>query len=383
MRLVNLRDNINLSSQHFAGGLTWQCEKLTFEILKGLEKDWNNLYLSASEENYFFDHHYIINSLPLLNKYKPKILTIWDDKELIGLIILRTDIGYGKLPLPFWRPALHFEQYLGTPIVSAHKEDKFALALCKWLDNAPLHCGFLNLAMLSCDSDISKAIQKHCNQEGRLFFRVNSFKRAAIMPSQHNGLDPEKLMSTSRRKNIRKSMDRLSQLGNIRIERLSKESDLISWIDHFFALEDTGWKHENGSSILSCAYEAALYREIIKAAFHRKNLIFTRLCLDGEALAYTLDIASGQHGYCLKSAINHDYRKYSPGIIMEFETLKYYLEQHHYTHLDSCTAPDNHLLNELWPDKIAISDLVIERKGFLFSMIFRAIYAIKSKNNSV
>lgn len=364
-------------------GLSWKCEELNHDIAHSLQADWNDLSDAMSEENYFFDPHYIINSLPLLKKYKPKILTIRDNKQLIGLTILRTDIGYGKLPWPFWRSAMHFEQYLGTPIVRNGKENEFATALCKWLDKAPFHCSFLNIAMLSLDSDVSRAIQNHCHQEKRLFLRANSYKRAAILTLKHHDIDPEKLISSNRRKSLRRNMNKLSKLGDVTIERLIKECDLESWISHFLALENTGWKHEKGSSILSCENETRLYKQIIIEAFHRENLIFSRLCLDGKAIAYTLDIASGSRCYCLKSAIDQEYRKYSPGVLMEFETLKYYLDQNHYTYLDSCTAPDNDMLNALWPDRIAISDLVIERKGFIYAMIFRIVRAIKSNNHVI
>ena len=142
-------------------------------------------------------------------------------------------------------------------------------------------------------------------------------------------------------------------------------------------MENTGWKQESGSSLLSCEKETALYRQIVRNAFVKGDLVFTRLCIDEKPIAYTLDITAPPWGFCLKSAIDQDYRKYSPGVMLEVETLKFHNSQNRLSLIDSCTSPDNAMLNELWPDRKPICDIVIARKGLPFSAIFRAIRKIK------
>ncbi len=378
MNLAILSANATGPSQSTASGLSWQCDPLTLDIAQALEVEWSDLSAAASEQNIFTYPWFVIPSLPLLAKLKPKLLAIRAEGVLIGLVTLRADAGYAKLPVPFWRTAMHYEQFLGTPLVRAGYENKFVAGLCEWLDRAPLGCCFLNLAMMSADSKVAEAIADHCRRDARQFLETNRFQRAAIVPARSHGVEPEQLLSPSRRKSLRKAMRNLSKQGAVTVERLCEESDLEPWLAQFFAMENTGWKHGNGSSILSCANETALYKQIVHTAFHQKNILFSRLCLDGKPIAYTLDIASGPQGYCLKSAIDQDFRKFAPGVLMEFETLKYYLGQERYAHLDSCTSPNNTMLNELWPDRKPVTDLVIGRKGTVFTMIFKAIHALKS-----
>ena len=116
---------------------------------------------------------------------------------------------------------------------------------------------------------------------------------------------------------------------------------------------------------------------MIAEAFAAQNLHFSRLCIDGEPIAYTLDIVVPPNSYCLKSAIDQRYRKFSPGVLMEYETLKHYLRSDAFTQVDSCSAPDNMMLNQLWPDRKAIADFAIARKGAAYAMLFRCIRGMK------
>ena len=222
----------------------------------------------------------------------------------------------------------------------------------------------------------------HCIKSDRKAFVVNKHQRAAICPRGHENINVDDLLSASRRKNIRKARKRLGEKGKVTVERLSDAKSLNDWIENFLAMEDSGWKHEEGSSILSSKDETSLYRALIREAFDNETLNFTRLCVDGTAIAYTLDVTAAPHGYCLKSAIDQNYRKYSPGVLMEYETLQHYLGKDEFALIDSCSAPDNSMLNDLWPDRKMLFDLVIGREGPLYRSTSELIYMIKSRTKT-
>lgn len=360
-----------------AARFSWQCEALTAQLSAQLKAEWTELANVASEPNIFQSPSYVAQSLPLLANQAANLIRIRDQGLLVGMMILRRDKGYAKLPVPYWRSALHYEQFLGTPLVRKGHEESFAAGLCDWLDNAPSDCSFLTLSMIGADGPVAKAIVHRCRQNQRQLFAANRFKRAAIANGEHATANPEEMLSTNRRKSICKARKKLAQQGEISIERLTDPTQLADWTAHFLELENTGWKRKEGSSILSCEHETALYKAIIGEAFEAGNLHFSRLCLDNGPIAYTLDISAPPVAYCLKSAIDQDFRKFSPGVLMEFETLKHYLTAQDAIFVDSCSAPDNTMLNELWPDQKSVLDLVIERKGLIYTLIFRAVQAIK------
>ena len=365
------------SSPPGAARFTWQCEALTAQLCAQMHDEWVQLAKAASEPNIFQFPSYLAHSLRLLADQAALLIAIRENGLLIGTVIVRRDYGYAKLPVLYWNSALHYEQFLGTPLVRKGHENGFATGLCEWLDDAPRDCAFLKLSMIGADGPITKAIARHCDHDQRQLFAANRFARAAIARVGHASANPEDLIGTNRRKSIRKARKKLSQQGEVSIERLNEPAQLEDWTAHFLALENTGWKREKESSILSCEHETALYKAIIGEAFETGNLHFSRLCLDGRPIAYTLDIAAPPIAYCLKSAIDQDFRKFSPGVLMEFETLKHYLAKQDTTFVDSCSAPDNAMLNDLWPDQKAIFDLVIERKGVIYTLIYRLVQAIK------
>jgi CelD/BcsL family acetyltransferase involved in cellulose biosynthesis len=358
--------------------IRWLCEELTLEVVLALTPEWEDLAQDVAEANIFQFPHFIRHSLPLLAWQRPQIITIRQAHLLIGIAILQRDVGYAKLPVPFWKSAIHAEQYLGTPLVRAGFEEEFAAGLTAWLDQAPLHCGFLQLAKIASDGPVAKAMMKLTQQAGRALMIANLHERAGIAPKARPGALADTHLSASRRRSIRRARKRLDDAGEVSIERLDKKDQLDEWIDQFLVMEDSGWKREAGSSILSCVRETALYRAMMREAFENGNLNLTRLNLNQMPIAYTLDILAPPTGFCLKSAIHPDYRKYSPGVLMEFETLKFYLGDTTLELLDSCTHPENAMLNELWPDKRKIMDLMIARSGPIYGAMFACVRAAKA-----
>lgn len=387
------------SAEHSAGhssgpnaGLAWRTDALTTGSAHAIEDQWNELALNSSEKNIFAFPWFVIPSIPLLAPTKPRLVTIYDDELLIGLFLARSDMGYAKMPVTFMRTALHHEQFLGTPLVRCGFETLFAAGLCGWIDTNRADCCFLNLAMMTADDIISDAIAAYCLLDKRPLMQVSRFERASItsnmnIEKQGTLSAPDQSLSASRKKSLRRTRNSLSKRGDVTIERLSRDTnhevDLHNWIQDFLRMENTGWKKEQGSSILSSATETHLYQKMIVSASHANALTFSRLCLDGKPISYTLDIGIPPDGYCVKSAIDQAYRKYSPGVLMEYETLKYYHQDGNFSRLDSCTAPDNELLNRLWPDRKPIMDLVIGRKGIFYNAVFKSIRSLKTTLGTV
>lgn len=356
---------------------SWRYDVLTCETARTLEQEWSDLASNASEQNIFCFPSFALPSLTMLAGLNAKILAIRSKSSLIGIVTLRSDWGYAKLPVPFLRTAMHHEQYLGTPLVRDGYEREFAKGLFQWLDSRPLNCCFLNLTVVSADGKVAAALAERAAEEKRQIIAVNGYARAAIIPGNRTNTEAENLLSSNRRKSLRRARKKLTNLGDTIIERLTDEAELQSWLSEFLAMENTGWKRESGSSVLSCPKETELYQQIVRNAFIKGDLVFTRLRIDQKPIAFTLDIMAPPLGFCLKSAIDQDYRKYSPGVLLEMETLKFYQSRTDFNLIDSCTSPDNAMLNELWPDRKPICDIAIARKGLPFSAIFRAIRTIK------
>ena len=94
-------------------------------------------------------------------------------------------------------------------------------------------------------------------------------------------------------------------------------------------------------------------------------------------IAYTFDLAHGAYVYCMKCAHDLEYRKFAPGVLMEFETLKFYGSKEVTAIVDSCSSPDNEMLNDLWPERKTIMGLAIARKNWLHETAFSVMEKAK------
>lgn len=348
----------------------WTSAPLTPELVQRLTPQWAAMAATAAERTIFHFPWFIAASMPLLARYAPQLVTIGQGDRLIGLLVVRGDRGFAKMPIPFLRTALHYEQYLGTPLVRGGSEAAFAAGLLGWLDAAPRHYCLLHLGLMALDGPVARAIADLCRAERRGLMTLNRVERAAIALPRAPGTGAEDHLPASRRKSLRRYAASLATLGTVTREQLTERGALDTWMDDFLAMEHSGWKAEGGSSILSCPHETALYRAVAAAALAQDMLHFSRLCLDGRPIAYTLDVGSGPDIYCLKSAFDQQLKKYSPGVLAEVATLRHYWAQPGPCRIDSCTSPDNALLNELWPDRKAMGALSIARRGAGYGGLF-------------
>jgi len=366
------------SKSKTAPSISWQSDPLTSKFAADIAEIWQDLALCATEKNIFNFPWFIIPSLPLLEEKKPEILTVFQDDLLIGLLIICPDRGYAKLPLSFARTALHPDQFLGMPLVRDGYADQFAAGLCEWLDAGPSKVSFLLLSSLTVGNELTDAIVATCKAQNRHLVEAERFERAAIASKAREVADTDTLLSKSRRKSLRRKMKQLSDEGTVTIEKLSDEADIEAWLCDFINMENSGWKKENGSSILSQSKDVDFYHAMIPTAFRKGAVNFFRLCVAGKPIAYTLDMISAPDAYCMKTAFDQEYKRFSPGVLMEFETLKYYREHPDFSMVDSCTDPDNEMLNEMWPDRKAIVSLLISRTDEPHRSVFSAAYVLKS-----
>ncbi|MEK6541196.1 MAG: GNAT family N-acetyltransferase, partial [Pseudomonadota bacterium] len=121
----------------------------------------------------------------------------------------------------------------------------------------------------------------------------------------------------------------------------------------FLALEKSGWKGANGSAIASQAGTESFFRAAITAAHERGGLCFTALRLDGRAIAMLLTLINGKAGFSFKTAFDETYARYSPGVLLQRESLNI-LAERNLDWIDSCAAQDHPMIDSLWHERRSI-----------------------------
>lgn len=90
----------------------------------------------------------------------------------------------------------------------------------------------------------------------------------------------------------------------------------------------------------------------------RRSIRFAKLTLDSKPIAMLVDISSGGHVSGYKTAFDERFSDDSPGFLIERENVRW-LHELDCTICDSCTDPNNQLINRLSCDRLPIQGVVI------------------------
>ncbi len=158
----------------------------------------------------------------------------------------------------------------------------------------------------------------------------------------------EFLSGHSRRRQLRKAERRLGAKGSVSFEVVDSGPRLEPSLEEGLAVENTGWKAEAGTSILSQPATAQFYRELADWAAGRGELRLWFLRVDGRAIAFAYCLeANGVH-YQLKTGFDPEYRNFGPGVLLTQEKVKHAFEQG-VGRYEFLGAADNHKLD--WTDR--------------------------------
>jgi CelD/BcsL family acetyltransferase involved in cellulose biosynthesis len=93
-------------------------------------------------------------------------------------------------------------------------------------------------------------------------------------------------------------------------------------LEEGFTIEGSGWKTEAGSAIQAVPNAHRFYREIAGWAAARGWLRLAFLRLDGRPLAFDFCLETGDAFYALKGGYDIDYRRFGPGSLLTYESLR-------------------------------------------------------------
>ena len=361
--VFTMLDLMKRESKNDASGLHGELLPLSEALIRQMETEWAALVRSPAEPNAFMTLWMVRPALPLLQEVGAKLFAVRHEGRLVGVTFLAHDRGYAHLPLGVMRSALHCHQFLGTPLVLSGHETAFAEALCDWLNGLSDETALCQLTHLEGEGPVAAALRSVADMRGLRCDEVDRHQRAMIAEDSSYEDYLAKHVSSKRRKKLGRLRRRLEEQGKVEVETLSDIADLAGWTEGFIAMEHLGWKGDAGTSVQSSAIETDFFNNFLLAAAEAEALRFARLTLNGEALAYTIDLKAGREVFALKVAYDPAWSRFSPGVLLEMENLKYYLEEPDIARVDSCAAPDHSVLSHLWGQEKEIVQLVIGRSG--------------------
>jgi CelD/BcsL family acetyltransferase involved in cellulose biosynthesis len=342
---------------------------------------WDALAQGVSEPNPFHESWYL---LPALRELDPgrsvRLLRFEHDGELAGLLPVRAQPRYYRWPIPHLGNWIHGNCFQGAPLVTRGLEVPFWRAMLAWAD---AHAGkslFLHLAQIPLEGPLFQGLQQVLREQGRLSALVHREERAMLASDFSAQAYFEASLSGKKRKELRRQFARLSELGELRLERRTDDQKLGRWIDEFLALEHSGWKGTAGSALASHQSTARLFRDALAGAALRDKLERLTLYLDDRPLAMLASFLTPPGAFSFKTAFDERYSRFSPGVLLQRENLAL-LDNHAIAWCDSCAAADHPMIDHIWRERRPIGRLSIAIGGKTRRRLFKSLLRLEMGRN--
>jgi CelD/BcsL family acetyltransferase involved in cellulose biosynthesis len=304
---------------------------------------WRRLAADAAEPNPFYEPEMLLPAVRHLGDGEVSLLTVADGGDWLAAVPVTRRRRERAYPGPCVVNWLHPHCFLGTPLVRAGREAEAAAALLGAMAQGAAWAGLRELA---AEGPVGAALRAAGDP-----VVLHRRERAVLRGRGPAGSDTltSKARSELRRRG-RRLGDELGAPPRVAVTTGDAGAEPL------LSLEDTGWKHESGTSLLSSPNEAAFVREA--AAGLGERLRCFRLEAGERTAAVASTIAAGDTEFLFKTAYDERLGRHAPGYQLAVATIDALRER---PCVDSCAAPDSRYVNELLPDRREILTLAFPR----------------------
>lgn len=341
--------------------------------------EWDALAVAASEPNCFYERWFLEPSLRHLDLPDSlQLLTVRDQSgDLIGLMPLRTGRGYGRTGLRAVENWLHYNQFLGVPLVRRGAERAFWQSALPVIDTSLVGNDVLYLSELPGASDVTRALLDVCKETRRPSAIVHRYARALLKAGETPDAYWAATVRKKKRKEIARLENRLAELGDVRVETLRSEISADAWLSDFLDLEAAGWKGQDGAALALENGRRAFFQDALITGLAKGRAEILRLTVGPDVIAMLVNFRAGTGSFSFKIAYDERYARFSPGILIEKANLQR-LAVPAFGWMDSCAVEDHPMINSLWRDRRDIVRIALPRAGIRPALLFHVARAAEA-----
>jgi Acetyltransferase (GNAT) domain len=334
--------------------------------LYGLVPAWEELAEAAIEPNVFYEHWMLLPALRAFGFGKDIcVVLIWTHDprnpnappKLGGLFPLQRTRNFRNLKvsgLSLWQ---HIHCYACTPLVRADAAGECLVELFRWLQSGEAGASLIELGSIYGDGPFHKKLVDLSNELGLLSWMTDIFTRGLWHKGDDMKTDPESAVSGDLRRRLRRKERRLSEQGRVEHLTLQPGDDVARWIDEFLQIEASGWKGLHGTALARSENGRRHFTEMAAAAFLRGRLLMLGINFDGRPIARRCAFAAGEGSFAFKTAYDEAFADFSPGAMLELDSIRQLRALPGVRWMDSCASPDNQLVNRISNDRQTIQTL--------------------------
>ncbi len=324
-------------------------------------QDWDALSRETVTENPAYSRHYVLAGLETIDAgANIRAVTVSDDDErLVGFFPFRRRI-LPPFPWPVAMGAQNIYQFAGAPLAAGTCADSVIGA---WLDGlaAGAPSRFWALANIDLDSGFMQSVKAQMAARGLGLRVVTPYRRPTLTgkagsAAAHN----TQIIKKSRVKDIERNLRRLRETGVVDFERADEPELVKQRLEQFLALEQAGWKGQKGTALLSKDRDAAFARMAYGGRDGGSGAtVVDSLLLDGAPIAMSINMSNGATLFTLKCAYDENYRKFSPGLVLEYLVVEEFFTSGAFAEMDASTTMDGHIIQEFWDGDKPMASVII------------------------
>ena len=286
-------------------------------------------------------------------------LSAWSDgssARLIGLMPVISMWRAYKIPLPALVSADPYGT-LCTPPLDREMADDAVVGLMREARRAGAHA--LILRAVSLDGAAMKTFTEVLRKSGMCPLVLESHARASLDATKdadellRDALGPKKL------KELRRQRNRLAEHGDVHFDVARTPEQIAAAVEHFLALEASGWKGKRGTALIQHDGDAGFVRRATLALGATGQCEVVTLRAGDTPVAGALVLRHQDRAFYFKLGVDERFAKLSPGVQLTLDLTRHLCADPAIAMADSTANPDHPMINPIWRGRLAIGDVLI------------------------
>ncbi|MCC7393452.1 MAG: GNAT family N-acetyltransferase [Sphingomonadaceae bacterium] len=339
---------------------------------------WDALCDASATPNVFARPHMVLSAARALGDGAGggdglHLLAVRADDTLIGILPITRMAHFGRLPIPIWTDWLHPNSFLSPIAIRAGAEIPFWQAVIAALSERG-GGRFLHLQALPEQAAATQALVEAA-RIARLPHAIESrHQRAFCAEPGAAGAYWDAHVRPKKRKELRRQWNRLGEMGALETRILAEGQSADDWIAEFLNLEAAGWKGREGSALASAPGTRQFFTDAITASVARGTALLTALTIDGRAIAMLATLRDGNGAFSFKTAFDEGYARFSPGVLLQRESLNLFADVDGLGWVDSCAAEHHPMIDSLWAERRTICAIACALPGTINHLHWRGAH---------
>lgn len=340
--------------------------EVSLEQISARISEWEELAFEASEPNPFYEWWSVIPAIKhfaLTNiRRKSGVLFVHASNSLIGVLPISFLSLFRGFPVRVIKNLMNEFFYLGTPLLRKGYEAQAIEEILGWVDSQ--RSSVFELEKLGADGPVMRSLDDACTKTERTWCENDSFNRSYLNINLTFDEFFNKAFTGKRKKQLNKKRESLEAVGPISLSIFpGTDEPLEKLLDEFIALENSGWKGRNLSSLASNPSQAAFFKEVAMQAAERNQLLVHRMQVGNKPCAMAISFVAQDTVFECKICFDEEHHALSPGMLLHVEYFRNILSGPRYKAFDSCSSGKSELHSRFFDSERRIVGRVFSTGG--------------------